>query len=362
MLAAAQGAEETHVAAVLAPNEALNHPFVTGLKKLGIPVTPVVVGARSYLKEYRSLRALVAQLQPMIVHTHGYHADLIGGAVTRAHRLPAVSTVHGFLGVPLRNQVYERMQLIALRHVDAALAVSRPLVDRLAKAGVASDKIHFVPNGYTPVAPNLTRDAARQKLGLTGSAPIAGWVGRLSREKGADVILDAIAACKPPWHLSMIGDGPERERLRKRAADLGISDRVTWHGSVPSAGTLFCAFDAFVLSSRTEGTPIVLFEAMHSDVPIVATRVGGVPDVVSSAEALLVPTEEPAMIASALWELLSEPAATKQRSLLARERVIRDFGVNAWAASINDIYRSIESSRSTRGIDVEARESAIEGR
>jgi len=107
-------------------------------------------------------------------------------------------------------------------------------------------------------------------------------VGRLSREKGADVILDAIAACKPPWRLSIIGDGPERERLKQQAARLGITDRVTWHGPVSNAGKLLSAFDAFVLSSRTEGTPIVLFEAMHSGVPIVTTSVGGVPDVVSS--------------------------------------------------------------------------------
>jgi len=236
------------------------------------------------------------------------------------------------------------MQLMALRHMDAVLAVSRPLADRLAEAGVPAKKIHFVPNGFAPLARSSTRGAARQQLGLNASARVIGWVGRLSREKGADVMLDAIAACENAWRLSMIGDGPEREALRLRAATLGIADRVLWHGPISNAAALFSAFDAFVLSSRTEGTPIALFEAMHSNVPIVTTSVGGVPDVVSSAEAILVPSEQPTMIARALDSILTDPAAAKQRSARASQRVIRDFGPDKWLAEVERIYRAIESN------------------
>jgi glycosyltransferase involved in cell wall biosynthesis len=141
----------------------------------------------------------------------------------------------------------------------------------------------------------------------------------------------------------MIGDGPEREALRERAANLGITDRVTWHGSVSNAGALFSAFDAFVLSSRTEGTPIALFEAMHSDVPIVTTRVGGVPDVVGSDEAILVPSEQPTMIARALDSIFTDPPSAKQRSARARQRLVRDFGPEVWLAEVERIYRAVES-------------------
>ena len=350
MMATQQADAGVHVAAVLTPRDADRHPFVVRLQSLGVPTTPVVVGGRSYLREYRQLRALMSKLNPRVVHSHGYRADLIAGAAARQQRIPRVSTVHGFLGGSLRNRMYERMQLIALRHADAVLAVSRPLVDRLAKAGVPAGKIYFVPNGFAPLAVNLARDAARQQLDLNGSAPIVGWVGRLSREKGADVMLDAIAACETPWRLSMIGDGPEREALAQHAAELGITDRITWHGPVMSAGTLFNAFDAFVLSSRTEGTPIVLFEAMHSGVPIVATGVGGVPDVVSPAEAILLPPDQPVMIAQALDAILSDPTAAKRRSSLARERVIRDFGQERWLAQIDRIYRQIESDAVIRRV------------
>jgi glycosyltransferase involved in cell wall biosynthesis len=343
MLSAGQREGGVHVAAVMAPAEARDHPFVTGLETLRVPVTTVAVPARSYLREYRSLRALIGRLRPSVVHTHGYHSDVIGGAAARSLGVRTVSTVHGFLGVPLRNRLYERMQLIALRRADALLAVSAPLVDRLAQAGISRNKIHLVPNGFAPPASIMTRTMARRELGLPENALVVGWVGRLSREKGADVMLEAIAACELPWRLSMIGDGPQGVQLRKRASELGIMDRVSWHGSIANAGTLFSAFDAFALSSRTEGTPIALLEAMHACVPIVATEVGGVGDVVTSAHAILVPAERPTLIAQSLATLLRDPSAAKQRTALARERLVRRFGAEAWLAAVDDVYRVVGS-------------------
>lgn len=342
MLSAAQGRDKVHVAAVLSPRDANDHPFITGLEALGIPVTRVVVESRSYLHEYRSLHTLVAELSPEIVHTHGYHGDLIGGSVARAHGVRTVSTVHGFVGAPpLRNHIYEWLQSRVLRRADAVVAVSRPLVDRLTRAGISRGRIHVVPNGFTPEAVSASRDAARRQLDIPGDARIIGWIGRLSREKGADVMLEALAECALPWQLSMIGDGPELNRLKRQAVDLGIADRVKWHGQIANAGRLVTAFDSFVLSSRTEGTPIVLFEAMHASIPIVATRVGGVPDVVSSEHALLVPTEQPAMIARALAELEREPGAARHRSVLARHRLTHSFGTANWIAAIDAVYESI---------------------
>jgi glycosyltransferase involved in cell wall biosynthesis len=345
MLSAAQRREGTHVAAVLSPAQVPDHPFIAGLATVGVPVTTVAVPARRYLREYRSLRDLIGRLQPGVVHTHGYHADVIGGAAARSVGACTVSTVHGFLGVPLRNWLYERLQLIALRRANALLAVSSPLVDRLAQAGISRSRIHLVLNGFAPTGPNKSRSAARRELGIPENALVVGWVGRLSREKGADVMLEAMAACKPPWQLSMIGDGPQRKRLRQRADELGIADRISWHGPIANAGTLFSAFDAFVLSSRTEGTPIALLEAMNACVPIVAAQVGGVPDMVTSADAMLVPAEQPAMIAQSLAAMLRDPSAANERSLRARERVVRQFSADAWLAAVDEVYRVAETGR-----------------
>ena len=341
MLSQRQGRDRAHVAAVLSPGDADAHPFVGALEAADIPVTRVVVGARSYLREYRSLGSLVDRLQPRVIHTHGYRADVIGGAVARAHNIPTVSTVHGFTGGGRRNRLNEAVQCFALRYAGAVMAVSRPLVDRLAHSGVAREKIRWIPNGFAPSAHTMTRDAARRALGIPADATVAGWVGRLSREKGPDVMLDALAQADRSWRLSMVGDGRERNRLTEQAARLGIGDRVVWHGVVPNAGALMAAFDAFVLSSRTEGTPIALFEAMHARVPIVATRVGGVPDVVAPEHALIVRAEQPGSIAEALAALRREPSAATRRADLARDRVLEAFSTESWIDAVEEVYHKV---------------------
>jgi glycosyltransferase involved in cell wall biosynthesis len=203
---------------------------------------------------------------------------------------------------------------------------------------VGREKIHCVPNGFAQTVDTLTRAAARKRLDIRANALVAGWVGRLSREKGADVMLDALAAADPKWHLSIIGEGDELDRLRQRAANLRIADRISWHGHIANAGSLIAAFDAFILSSRTEGTPIALLEAMNASVPIIATRVGGVPDVVGSSHALLVPPEQPGMIAEALSQLERDPLAAIARSTRARERLLESFSRTRWLSAIDAVY------------------------
>ena len=347
MLAAAQAGRGAHVAVVLTPAESKDHPFVRRLVSLDVPVTSIVVGSRNYVEEYRRLNALIEQLQPDVVHTHGYRSDVIAGAAARARRTPTVSTVHGFTG---NGRVYELIQCLALRRADAVIPVSRMLVDRLTRARIHRTKIHFVPNGFAPPpdADLVDRDTARQWLGIDSDVLVAAWVGRLSREKGADVMIEAVAKSDHAWRFSIIGDGPERDALLAQAKRLGVSDRITWHGMLPNAGRLLSAFDAFVLSSRTEGTPIALFEAMYAGVPIVATEVGGVPDVISPAQGLLVPSENPSRIAQALHEIARGHAAAAQRSILARARLLQSFNDVTWLASIDDVYRRICAKRKSR--------------
>jgi glycosyltransferase involved in cell wall biosynthesis len=344
MMSVGQKASSVHVAAVVEPSAADPHPFLVQLEALGVPVTRIVVGARSYVQEYRALSALVAKLEPRVVHTHGYRADVIGGAVARAHRVPTVSTVHGFTGGGRRNRLYERVQSFALRRADAVIAVSAPLVERLADNGVPRHKIHRIPNGFAPLVHPTTRAAARNRLGIRTETLVAGWVGRLSREKGADVMLDALAESDPRWHLSIIGEGDALDQLRRQAVSLRITDRIAWHGSIANAGSLLAAFDAFVLSSRTEGTPITLLEAMNAGVPIVATRVGGVPDIVSASHALLIPAEQPGMIARALSELEREPSAAIERSVRARERLLQSFSLATWLDAVGVVYAAVDRS------------------
>jgi glycosyltransferase involved in cell wall biosynthesis len=341
MLSAAQRATSVHVAAVISERAADAHPFVLQLNALGVAVTPVVVGARNYFREYQALSSLVARLRPLVVHTHGYRADVIAGAVARSRRIPIVSTVHGFTGGGLRNWLYERLQAFALKRADAVIAVSRSLAERLTREGVPSARISLIPNGFVPLFDLLPRDAARRRLGISSGALVAGWVGRLSKEKGADVMLSALTEAGPRWQLSIIGDGDEFAALRSQAAALRLEDRINWHGAIAEAGSLLTAFDAFVLSSRTEGTPITLLEAMNAGVPIVATRVGGVPDVIDSSHGILVPPENPRMLARALSEVEREPAVAAARCRRAKERLAHSYGAAWWQSAVGSVYAAV---------------------
>jgi glycosyltransferase involved in cell wall biosynthesis len=116
---------------------------------------------------------------------------------------------------------------------------------------------------------------------------------------------------------------------------------VQWHGLVPDAADLYPAFDAWVLSSRTEGTPIALLEAMAARVPVVATAVGGVPDVVGPAEALLVPPEQPRALAAAVASILTDPAQAALRAEAAYQRVTEAYSPGAWLDAHVALYRTL---------------------
>lgn len=332
------------VAAVV-NDDAGGHPFVTSLSDAGIDAHALAVPTRAYRREQALVAELCRRLRPAVVHTHGFRPDVVDAAVARRLGIPTITTVHGFTGGGWKVSLYELLQRRALRRFDAVAVVSHSLARTLSASGVPRTRIHVVPNAYMrPVRP-LDRAAARRRLSVAEDRFVVGWVGRLSPEKGADTLLEAVARLpKLPLTVAVLGDGPERPALMRRAATLGLVDRVTWHGLVPDAPSLFGAFDVFVLSSRTEGVPIVLFEAMAAGVPIVATCVGGVPDVVSSTEASLVSPNDPAAIATAVLELYRHRETAASYARAARQRVMTEFQPEPWLSRYETLYRQIQKA------------------
>ncbi|MFL5540194.1 MAG: glycosyltransferase [Longimicrobiaceae bacterium] len=339
---AARRGRETHVAALLGPDRSAEHPFVVSLRDAGVPVHAVRTGAREYLRERAWLAALCGRLGADVVHTHGYRADVIGASAARARGVPCVTTVHGFTGGGLKNRIYEGVQRIAFRGFDAVVAVSRPLSAVLAAAGVPAGRVRVIPNAWDGEPEPLEPVPARRRLGVDAGAFHVGWMGRMSREKGADVLLDAVALLADlPLVASLVGDGPERAALAARAARLGVAGRVRFHGALPAAGEVVAAFDVLALSSRTEGTPMVLFEAISASVPVVASRVGGVPDVTGEAGALLVPADDPAALAAALRRVHRSPAEAFARAEAARRRLGTRYAVDPWLDAYEALYAEV---------------------
>jgi len=332
------------VAGVMPEVGGVEAPLLASLRSVGVAVHAVEVPGRAYRRERGAIAALCRSLDPDIVHTHGYRPDVVDAAVARSLGFPVVTTVHGFTGSGWKNRVYERLQLRAFRRFDAVVAVSRPLADLLAAKGTPRQRIHLVPNAWAPRAPGAGRAEARRALGTRADGRLIGWVGRFDPAKGADVLVRAVGLLgDASVGAVMVGDGPERAACRAMAARLGIGERIAWPGVVPDAGRLLAAFDVFVLSSRTEGTPIVLFEAMSAGVPVVASCVGGVPDVVGNGEAVLVPADDPGALAAAVRAVLADPGAARSRADAARRRLASAFALDPWLDRYETVYEAARS-------------------
>lgn len=327
------------VGAALLLEDESSHPFESALAQRGALVTSVRAAPRAYLQEARSLAALFTRLHPALVHTHGFRADVQAGRVAARLRIPRISTVHGFTGGGARVRVYEWLQVQALRRFEAVVVVSRPLEAQLARRGVRRERLHLLRNAWVGGAAGVARAEARAALDLPADAFVLGWVGRLSAEKGADVLIEALARLQGvPALACVIGDGPDRPALERRAAELGLDGRVRFLGSVPRETVLrlFRAADASVLPSAWENFPHTVVEALAVGCPVIATSVGGVPEVVRDGEnGLLVVPNDAAALGEAIERFFTDAAL--------RERLATAAPTSVAGYSEETVFSTIET-------------------
>lgn len=336
------------VAVVSEPREG-EHPFAAALITSGVATVSFFVPARAYLKERALMTKLCEGLNPDVVHTHGYRPDILHAGLRFRRRFATVTTLHGSSKIGGRTTFHELVQLFLLRRFDAVIAVSRELVETLRGKRVAPDRLHLVPNAWSDRLPVAETLEARRFLGIPADEIVVGWVGRLIPVKGADVLLEAARHLNDlPITISIVGDGSERDRLESLARNAGLSDKVRFHGSVPDAARYMRAFDVFVLSSRSEGTPITLLEAIAAKVPVVAATVGGVPDVVGPAGAILVPAEDPLRLAEAIRDVIEDRTSASARANAAAERLSTNYNVDRWLDAHDEVYRDAISRRHAR--------------
>ncbi len=320
-----------------------DRPMLETLREAGVRVATIACGHRRYLAETAELERLLKEWGSDIVHTHVYHADIVGYLAARRLRLPVVATVHGFTTGDWKHRCYQAVDKWMLRRFNRVLAVSPGVAEALGRAGIARDRIRIVANGLAFDQSPLTRAEARAKLGLAEQGRIVGWVGRLSHEKGPDIFVRMMNRSSAPDRLAvMLGDGPERDSLG------GSGDRVRIMGSVRNAGTLLHAFDVLALTSRTEGLPMILLEAGASGVPVVAFAVGGVPEIITGETGWLVRANDEAGFAAAIDEALANPGEAADRAARLRTLVTGRFGAEQWLQSVHEVYDSVRSKLSAQ--------------
>ncbi len=251
--------------------------------------------------------------------------------------LPTARRLRLPLLVHLHTEYLRRSRYALLLHLaDSVVGVSRPVLAALLADGVPAERVRVIHNGIE--FERLTRAPAtdlRQALGISPDMLVIGAPGSLIPRKGFDVLIPAFSRLTTPAHLLIAGTGPEQDALMRQASGLGVADRVHFIGFSDTIADFYRACDVVALASRVEAFGLVLAEAGFCGLPVIATRVGGVPEVVADGETgLLVPPDDVAALAEALQRLADDPALRRRlgqtghvraRSQFSADRLAREF-------------------------------------
>lgn len=264
-------------------------PFEALARSHGLPLVPIRIAPRPTPAVVASLLRTVRALAPDVLHSHGYKANILLGPVPRRRRGAMLATLHGWTNTRRfsRMWLYEQLERLALRRLDAVVVVASYMLKLRALQWVPASRCRVIENGIPPLTVRLKDFAARgitslpaELVEFTMRRPTLVAIGRLSPEKGFMLLLEAFARTQAQattsHQLLIVGEGPQRELLETRVAALGLSGAVCLAGYVDGADRLLEHAAGFVMSSLTEGMPLVLIEALQWQTPILATSVGGV--------------------------------------------------------------------------------------
>lgn len=293
------------------------------------------------------LRSIFRRFRPDVVHSHQVAALCYAGPAARLARVPAVvHTEHGkHYAARTRTRWLGRASGL---WAERFFCVSQEIADDVRDLKVAARaKVHFLPNGIDPrpFSDPFDRDAARTRLGIGPRDPLVGTVGRLTEIKCHDVLLHGfarLASTRRDARLLLVGDGPRRAELESLAAAIGISNRVHFAGYQADPENYLRLMDVFALTSRSEGMPLAVIEAWAAGVPVVATRVGGLPGMIEDGRTgLLIPPHDDAAVAAALARVLDEPSLGDRLRQAGREEFDRAYHLDAMAARYERHYREL---------------------
>ncbi len=328
-----------------------NSDYAARLRRHGLTVLqPMSDGPRDW---WLTARRAVAEFGVELVHSHGYRADLLAAALRSAYawstlRPAFVMSAHGFIrtGVLMRALTVANERVLA--SADLVIASSRAESVRLRDAGHRSTV--YIGNGVMPPEPD-PRDYATKQLGLGDRARVA-FIGRLSREKRPDLFLTMAALLnrRKDVEFIVLGSGPELRALGARSRQLRLTDRVRFTGLRDDIPRLLGGIDVLVCPSDTEGTPRAIVEAMLAGVPIVATAVGGVPDLIVDGESgVLVAPGSATQLAAAVGRLLDQPNLARDLAAAAATRASANFTVDRMerlvAAAYSEALAAVRSVR-----------------
>ncbi|OEF96809.1 glycosyltransferase family 4 protein [Desulfuribacillus alkaliarsenatis] len=324
--------------------------FAAVLRKYQIPVHTVLPSSRFDFTLAQKLRRLMIQEKIDIVHTHGVRANFFGRLAARKLKLPIATTVHSELRQDYQNPVaymlalgMERMtQPLTTRYI----AISNSIKQDMIKRGIPEQKIEVIYSGID-FAEFVEEKTSTLEL---PQPPVIGIVGRLQEVKGhryAIMAMPAILQKYPEVNLVIIGDGPLKEDLMKLAKQIQVADNVHFLGFQQSVSSLLNQFDIFLMPSLSEGLGLSLIEAMSQGIPVIASEVGGMVDVVQdtgdllTSTGILVSAKDANAIAENAKLLLADSNIAQQMGMRGQADVLKRFNSERMIAEIADFYEKL---------------------
>ena len=295
---------------------------------------------------YRVLHGIIRDNSFDLVHSNGTLADVLTIPIAMYLRKPILSTCHGLIATRTRLVLYNYLNRRILRFSNAVIAVSDTIRVDLEKSGVKGSRISVIPNALCGDqdhdSENANRVMIRERLGISEKDFVIGYVGRLSEEKGLEYLIKATAIVierNPQVKLLIIGEGPDRNKLKIIAHRENIDKNIYFMGFHTNISPWLSAMDLFVLPSLTEGTPMALLEAMAHGLPVAASCVGGIPDIVNSGKnGILFDAANPNYIALVICDMLKNESIRINLGREAKRTIRSKYNVMEWARSIEKVY------------------------
>jgi len=323
--------------------------LATQVEALGVPLLELGLmrrgGGRG--RAVRALAELLRRERIDLLHAHLYHANLIGRLAARRVGIPCVVSIHNTYTRPKWHRRLVNWWL-ARRHTDAIIAGSEEIRrDILRYDHVRPELVQVIPNAVdlSRSASALTREAARERLGLAAEAYVLGTVGRLEEQKGHRFLLDALDQLRTQGLdvvLLLVGGGREEAPLREQAARLALGERVRFLGMRDDLGDLFRAMDLFVMPSLWEGLSLAMLSAMAAGLPVVATHVGGVPEVLGDDErGFVLPPGDAAALAERIAWCHAHPDATALAGIAGAAHVRANYSDAAMVKRVEAVYERV---------------------
>jgi len=332
--------------------EERNGLLLEDVMSVGMPVIELGVRKLASAKALSAMHRLSEYIKNEridIVHSYLFETNILAVAAARMARrgrvIISVRAINNWMG--WRHRTANRL---VNRFADSITVVSHAVESSvIEKEGADPEKVRVIPNGVE-VSENgpprhVARDSARSRLDLHRSGPVVGCVANFNRYKDHSTLVQAaqtVVADLPESTFVLVGDGPLRATIEEQVHTVGLDANFVFTGAILDASRAMPAFDLFVLPSLEEGMPNVVLEAMAAGVPVVATDVGGTPEVVVDGKTgLLVPPRCPASLAAAVTELIRDTERAEQMGVEGRMRIASEFSLERMVDAVQDLYVSL---------------------